>query len=56
VFGPAGKPVSGPPADANQPLPSFPLKGEGNLLFIQVTLDGVTVAAAGSGETGRRLG
>lgn len=56
VFDPAGKPVSGPPADANQPLPSFPLKVEGNLLFIQVTLDGVTVAAAASGETGRRLG
>jgi Rieske Fe-S protein len=39
VFDPDGNPVSGPPADAKQALPRFPLKLEGNLLFIHVATE-----------------
>ena len=38
VFTPEGEPVSGPPADANQPLKQFPLKVENGLLFIEAPL------------------
>jgi Rieske Fe-S protein len=36
VFDPAGIGVSGPPGDAGQSLPRYPLRVDGNLLFIQV--------------------
>ncbi|NIP14431.1 MAG: Rieske 2Fe-2S domain-containing protein [Pseudomonadales bacterium] len=36
VFDPAGAGVSGPPGDAGQSLPRYPLRVDGNLLFIQV--------------------
>lgn len=36
AFDPTGKPISGPPADAGQSLPQFPLKVENGLLFIEV--------------------
>jgi len=42
VFDPTGKPKSGPPADANQSLPEYPLKLENGMLFIEVELEGVT--------------
>lgn len=36
AFDPQGKATSGPPADAGQSLPQFPLKLENGLLFIEV--------------------
>lgn len=39
VFDPSGAPVSGPPAEANQALPRYPLKIERGLLFIEVPLE-----------------
>jgi Rieske Fe-S protein len=36
VFSPEGIGVGGPPGDAGQSLPEFPLKVEGGLLFIEV--------------------
>lgn len=36
AFDPSGKATAGPPAEAGQSLPSFPLKVEGGLLFIQI--------------------
>lgn len=47
VFTPEGKGVGGPPGDAGQSLPQFPLKAEGGLLYIQVPLE---VAALGPGH------
>lgn len=39
VFTPDGIAVSGPPADAGQSLPPYPLKVENGLVFLQVPLD-----------------
>jgi cytochrome b6-f complex iron-sulfur subunit len=39
VFDPTGKATAGPPADAGQSLLRFPLKVEGNLLFVRVPLE-----------------
>lgn len=36
VFDPSGKGISGPPGDAGQSLPRFPLRLDRNLLFIEV--------------------
>jgi cytochrome b6-f complex iron-sulfur subunit len=36
VFEPSGRAISGPPAEAGQSLPRYPLKVEGDLLYIQV--------------------
>jgi Rieske Fe-S protein len=36
AFAATGEPISGPPKDANQTLPRYPLKIEGGLLFIEV--------------------
>lgn len=36
TFNPEGKPLSGPPAIANQSLPRYPLKVEAGLLYIEV--------------------
>ena len=36
VFDPGGSPVSGPPAEAKQSLPRYPLKVEAGSLFIEV--------------------
>lgn len=44
VFDPAGQPVSGPPADANQSLPEYPLRVEDGLLFIEVPTESLTAA------------
>ncbi len=46
VFDPQGNAVSGPPADADQPLPRFPLKLEDGLLFIEVDMDVLPNGAA----------
>lgn len=47
VFSPEGKGIAGPPGDAGQVLPEYPLKIEKNLLYIQVPLE---VAAMGPGQ------
>lgn len=39
IFTPEGVAIGGPPGDAGQSLPRYPLKVEGNLLFIEVPLD-----------------
>lgn len=39
VFDPSGKATAGPPADAGQSLPHFPLRLERGLLFLQVSLE-----------------
>ncbi|MHC4822169.1 MAG: QcrA and Rieske domain-containing protein [Planctomycetota bacterium] len=44
VFDPSGKGTEGPPGDAGQDLPRYPLKVEGGLLYIEVPLP--TVASA----------
>ena len=44
VFTPQGEAVSGPPADAGQRLPQFPLKVENELLFIEVPTNDLTAA------------
>ena len=37
VFDPSGNPKSGPPADANQQLPRYPLQVRNGLLYIEVS-------------------
>ncbi|MFO0939028.1 MAG: ubiquinol-cytochrome c reductase iron-sulfur subunit [Gemmataceae bacterium] len=39
AFDTTGKAIAGPPADAKQSLPQFPLKIENGLIFIQVPAD-----------------
>lgn len=39
VFDPAGKALEGPPADAKQSLPQYPLRLERGLLFLQVPVE-----------------
>ena len=36
AFDQSGQPISGPPKDSNKPLPTYPLKVENGLLFIEV--------------------
>ena len=43
VFSPDGVGIGGPPGDAGQSLPKYPLKVENNLLFIEVPLDQMAV-------------
>lgn len=45
VFDPQGKPVSGPPKAAEQELSRYPLKVEGGLLYIAVSVESVGTAA-----------
>lgn len=47
AFDPSGKAIAGPPADAKQSLPRYPLKVEGALLFIEVPVEDI---ALGPGE------
>lgn len=49
IFTPSGEAIGGPPAEANQSLPRFPLKVEQDLLYIEVPLD--RLADAETGET-----
>ena len=53
VFDKTGKGVSGPPGDANQDLPSYPLRVESGLLYILVELDAL-MADADTGGNSRR--
>lgn len=45
VFDPEGKPLSGPPKAANQELSRYPLKVEGGLLYIAMSVESVGGAA-----------
>lgn len=47
IFTPEGKAIGGPPGEAGQFLPQYPLKVDGGLLFIQVPLE---VASLGEGR------
>jgi len=47
TFNPAGVATSGPPYDAGQSLPQYPLKVEGGLLFIEIPTDTIRRPAAG---------
>ena len=44
VFDPTGKALEGPPAEAGQSLPRYPLKIEDGLLFIEVPFEGLVSA------------
>ena len=46
VFDPGGRAVSGPPAEAGQSLPRYPLKVEDGLLFIEAPVEGLARRAA----------
>ena len=48
VFDPQGKPVEGPPAQANQLLTSFPLKVENGLLYMEVPMESVAEGRNGT--------
>ena len=48
AFDAQGAPTEGPPASANQHLTRFPLSVEGNLLMIQVPVDGINVSDSGA--------
>ncbi|MGQ0613375.1 MAG: ubiquinol-cytochrome c reductase iron-sulfur subunit [Planctomycetaceae bacterium] len=50
VFDPSGKGIGGPPGDAGQSLPRYPLRIERGLLYIEVPLR--TLADAGEGGGG----
>ncbi len=45
AFDPTGKAIAGPPAEAGQSLPRYPLKVENGLLFIEVPVEGLTTSA-----------
>lgn len=42
TFSPDGEPTGGPPLDAGQSLPRYPLELRGTLLYIEVPLEGVS--------------
>lgn len=57
IFDPSGNPLGGPPAEAQQSLPRFPLKVEGGLLYIDVPVEALADAEgrARPEQGGRRL-
>jgi Rieske Fe-S protein len=56
VFDESGKGVSGPPGEAGQDLPSYPLRVDSRLLYIEVEVDALladaTTAAPGTAHSG----
>ncbi|HVS18109.1 MAG TPA: Rieske (2Fe-2S) protein [Planctomycetota bacterium] len=52
VFDRDGVGVSGPPGEAGQSLPRYPLKVEGGLLYIEVPIETERIAAIGPRGTG----
>lgn len=52
IFDKSGKGTGGPPGDAGQSLPRYPLKSEGGLLYIEVPTDSVDVAQAPAAREG----
>jgi len=56
MFRPDGKAYSGPPAEAGQSLPQYPLKIQAGLLYIEVPLAGLPIERAASEPRGARGG
>jgi Rieske Fe-S protein len=54
VFDPEGKPLSGPPKAAEQALSRYPLKVEGGLLFIAMSVESVGTSATRPGADAGR--
>ena len=54
VFDPQGKPVSGPPKAAEQELSRYPLKIDGGLLYIAMSVESVGTAARKSSHAARQ--
>ncbi len=54
VFDPEGKPVSGPPKAAEQELSRYPLKVEGGLLYIAISVESVGASAGRLNQATRR--
>ena len=54
TFAPAGTPTGGPPFEANQSLPHYPLRVEGGLLFVEVGTRALIAASASGGGGGER--
>jgi len=54
VFDPEGKPVSGPPKAAEQELPRYPLKVEGGLLYVAMSVESVGTSARRLNHAARR--
>lgn len=52
VFDPQGVATAGPPAEAHQSLPRYPLRVEGNLLFVQVPVETRLAARGGLSRPG----
>lgn len=46
AFDKSGKGIAGPPGDAGQSLPRYPLKSEGGLLYIEVPTESIETAQA----------
>ncbi len=53
AFDPAGKGISGPPADGSMSLPRYPLKIEAGLLYIEMPVE--SLSASNRGEVIRRV-
>ena len=53
VFDPSGVATEGPPADAGQSLPQYPLKIAGGLLFIEVPTERLAATGPGGARGGR---
>jgi nitrite reductase/ring-hydroxylating ferredoxin subunit len=47
VFDPTGKAIAGPPGEAGQSLPRYPLRVESGLLYIEMPLETLTADATG---------
>jgi Rieske Fe-S protein len=54
VFDPEGMPVSGPPKAAEQELSRYPLKVEGGLLYIAMSVESVGTSAGRSNHAARQ--
>ena len=52
VFDPEGNGTAGPPGDSGQSLPRYPLKVEGELLYIEVADDGLASLGGSTEEPG----
>lgn len=48
AFDKSGKGISGPPGEAGQSLPRYPLKSEGGLLYIEAPVENLEIARAPS--------
>lgn len=53
VFTPEGKAIAGPPAEAGQSLPRYPLDIQSGLLYVKVPLDSLNQETSSLGEPAR---